>query len=253
MDMQASAGFDRTRTNAEGLRVERRNEQLRGKIEQAIDTERHGWMAGRPGGRPWSLSTTNRVASAVAGLIMLAAASPLMLGIALAIKLTSPGPVFFAQQRTGYRGRRFSMYKFRTMVANAEALKDSVRHLNKHGKNAVDFKANGDPRVTRLGAFLRRSSLDELPNLFNVVLGQMRLVGPRPTSFHAQTYHDHHFGRLGAYPGVTGLWQISGRSDVGFDARVALDEQYILQQSPLLDLKILLKTPAKVFSGHGAC
>jgi lipopolysaccharide/colanic/teichoic acid biosynthesis glycosyltransferase len=160
--------------------------------------------------------------------------------------------VLFVQKRTGYRGRKFGMFKFRTMVSNAEELKESLRHLNKHGADAIDFKIDKDPRITGIGGFLRRTSLDELPNLINVVTGDMRLVGPRPTSFNAYRYKDNHLARLSIYPGMTGLWQISGRSNIDFDQRVELDLSYIAEQSLLLDLKILLKTPFKVFSGHGA-
>ena len=231
---------------------ERRNNHFRRKVETAVELQRKGWLTGRAGGRPWSLSLTKRITATLHASFIVILISPLLLGIALAIKLTSPGPVFFVQQRTGYRGRRFAMYKFRTMVANAEALKDSVRHLNKHGANSVDFKIDRDPRITGIGGFLRRTSLDELPNLFNVIFGHMRVVGPRPTSFHAQTYKEHHLGRLSIYPGITGLWQVSGRSDVDFDGRVTLDMTYILHQSPWLDLKILIKTPFKVLNGHGA-
>lgn len=231
---------------------ERRKDPFRRKVEMAIDLQHRSWLTGRTGGKPWTLSVSKRISSTLIALSILLVLSPLMVVIALLIKLTSPGPVFFVQQRTGYRGRRFGMYKFRTMVVNAEALKDSLRHLNKHGPDSVDFKIDRDPRITRIGHFLRRSSLDELPNLINVVLGQMRIVGPRPTSFHAQTYKDHHLGRLSTYPGITGLWQVSGRSDVDFDGRVTLDMRYIIDQSPWLDLKILLKTPYKVLNGHGA-
>lgn len=233
-------------------RQDRRNERLRGKIEAAVAMQQRGWINGRHGGRPWTLSRTKRCSSAVFGLLLLAALAPLMLLVALLIKLSSRGPVFFVQQRTGLYGRRFGMVKFRTMVVNAEALKDSLRHLNKHGPDSVDFKIDRDPRITAIGRWLRRTSLDELPNLFNVVRGDMRLVGPRPTSFRADTYRDHHLRRLGVYPGITGLWQVSGRSDVDFDGRVELDVAYIAQQSPWLDLKILLKTPLKVLTGHGA-
>ncbi|CAK9889092.1 MULTISPECIES: sugar transferase [Pseudomonas] len=224
----------------------------RQRIDAAIHMQGRGWLTGRPGGRPWTLSRTNRVVACFGALCILAVISPLLLGIAAVVKFSSPGPVFFVQKRTGYRGRTFGMYKFRTMVANAEALKDSVRHLNKHGADAIDFKIDKDPRVTPIGQWLRRSSLDELPNLFNVVRGDMRLVGPRPTSFNAYRYKDNHLARLSIYPGMTGLWQISGRSDIDFDQRVELDLSYINEQSLMLDLKILLKTPFKVFSGHGA-
>ncbi|AIR90824.1 sugar transferase [Pseudomonas cremoricolorata] len=224
----------------------------RQRIDAAIHNQGRGWFSGRPGGRPWTLSRTNRVLSCLAALSLLVLLAPLLLGLALLIKSSSEGPVLFVQKRTGYRGRTFGMYKFRTMVANAEALKDSLRHLNKHGANSIDFKLERDPRVTPIGAWLRRSSLDELPNLINVVTGDMRLVGPRPTSFNAYRYHDSHLARLSIHPGMTGLWQISGRSDIDFDQRVELDLSYINQQSLMLDLKILLKTPLKVFTGHGA-
>ncbi|WP_433887147.1 sugar transferase [Pseudomonas vranovensis] len=224
----------------------------RQRIDAAIHMQGRGWLTGRAGGRPWTLSRTNRVVACFGALCILAIISPLLLSLAVLVKFSSPGPVFFVQKRTGYRGRAFGMYKFRTMVANAEALKDSVRHLNKHGADAIDFKIDKDPRVTPIGQWLRRSSLDELPNLFNVVLGDMRLVGPRPTSFNAYRYKDNHLARLSIYPGMTGLWQISGRSDIDFDQRVELDLSYINEQSLMLDLKILFKTPFKVFSGHGA-
>jgi len=234
------------------LKEKRTDPSQREKIENALWVHNHGWLSGRQGGRPWTLSRTKRVSEALAALLLLFLLSPLLLGIALLIRLGSPGPVLFVQQRTGFRGRRFGMFKFRSMVADAEALKESLRHLNKHGPDAIDFKIDADPRVTPIGHWLRRTSLDELPNLINVVRGEMRLVGPRPTSFNASRYHPHHLGRLSIYPGMTGLWQISGRSDVDFDDRVELDMTYIRRQGPLLDLWILLKTPIEVFYGHGA-
>lgn len=252
MDVRPDAAVQNGGISEDSQQQEKRNLKLRGRIESALLVHEKSWVTGRYGGLPWSLSRTNRYASAFMATILLILFSPVLLFIALAIKASSPGPVFFIQQRTGFRGRRFGMIKFRTMVVNAEELKESLRHLNKHGENSVDFKIDRDPRVTGIGQFLRRTSLDELPNLINVVMGQMRIVGPRPTSFHAQTYHDHHLARLSIYPGITGLWQISGRSDVDFDGRVDLDMQYILTQSPLLDLKILFKTPLKVLGGQGA-
>lgn len=233
-------------------RDKRLDPEHRMRLDTAIHRQGRGWMTGRDGGRPWTLSRTNRVVACVGALLILLAFSPLLLGLALVIKFSSPGPVMFVQKRTGYRGRKFGMYKFRTMVANAEELKESLRHLNKHGADAIDFKIDKDPRITPIGGFLRRSSLDELPNLINVVMGDMRLVGPRPTSFTSYRYKDNHLARLSIYPGMTGLWQISGRSNIDFDQRVELDLSYIAEQSLLLDLKILLKTPFKVFSGHGA-
>ncbi|MCO8309542.1 sugar transferase [Pseudomonas mandelii] len=233
-------------------RDKRLDPEHRMRLDTAIHMQGRGWMTGRDGGRPWTLSRTNRVVACLGALVILLLLSPVLLGLALVIKFSSPGPVMFVQKRTGYRGRLFGMYKFRTMVTNAEELKESLRHLNKHGADAIDFKIDNDPRITPIGGFLRRSSLDELPNLINVVSGDMRLVGPRPTSFNAYRYKDNHLARLSIYPGMTGLWQISGRSNIDFDQRVELDLSYIAEQSLLLDLKILLKTPFKVFSGHGA-
>lgn len=233
-------------------RDKRLDPEHRMRLDTAIHMQGRGWLTGRDGGRPWTLSRTNRVVACLGALVILLLISPVLLGLALMIKFSSPGPVMFVQKRTGYRGRLFGMYKFRTMVANAEELKESLRHLNKHGADAIDFKIDDDPRITPIGSFLRRSSLDELPNLINVVSGDMRLVGPRPTSFNAYRYKDNHLARLSIYPGMTGLWQISGRSNIDFDQRVELDLSYIAEQSLLLDLKILLKTPFKVFSGHGA-
>ncbi|MBK5300744.1 MULTISPECIES: sugar transferase [Gammaproteobacteria] len=233
-------------------RDKRLDPEHRMRLDTAIHMQGRGWLTGRDGGRPWTLSRTNRVVACLGALVILLLLSPVLLGLALVIKFSSPGPVMFVQKRTGYRGRLFGMYKFRTMVSNAEELKESLRHLNKHGADAIDFKIDDDPRITPIGGFLRRSSLDELPNLINVVSGDMRLVGPRPTSFNAYRYKDNHLARLSIYPGMTGLWQISGRSNIDFDQRVELDLSYIAEQSLLLDLKILLKTPFKVFSGHGA-
>ena len=234
------------------LRDKRLDPEHRMRLDTAIHMQGRGWMTGRDGGRPWTLSRTNRVVACLGALVILLLLSPVLLGLALVIKFSSPGPVMFVQKRTGYRGRLFGMYKFRTMVTNAEELKESLRHLNKHGADAIDFKIDNDPRITPIGSFLRRSSLDELPNLINVVSGDMRLVGPRPTSFNAYRYKDSHLARLSIYPGMTGLWQISGRSNIDFDQRVELDLSYIAEQSLWLDLKILMITPFKVFSGHGA-
>jgi Sugar transferases involved in lipopolysaccharide synthesis len=134
---------------------------------------------------------------------------------AVAIRLDSPGAVLFTQQRTGRNGVRFQMYKFRTMVYNAEELKPSLQHLNI--LPPPDFKVPNDPRITRVGGFLRKTSLDELPQILNVLRGEMSLVGPRPTSFQASTYSLWHSQRLEATPGITGLWQIGGRNELTFD------------------------------------
>ena len=176
---------------------------------------------------------------------------PLLAVIAAAIAVTSPGaPVLFTQQRTGKGGRRFSMYKFRTMVPNAEQLKAQYAHLNE--LPWPDFKITNDPRVTRLGHFLRKTSLDELPQLMNVLRGDMSLVGPRPTSFGPETYKLWHTERLDVMPGITGLWQIAGRARLDFDQRLRLDIAYIERASLWLDLNILFRTVIAVFQQRGA-
>ncbi|MGZ3457925.1 MAG: sugar transferase [Archangium sp.] len=179
--------------------------------------------------------------------------SPLLTLIALAIKLDSRGPVFFAQERVGQGGRTFRMMKFRTMRVGADAEKAQLAHLNTSG-DARLFKIPNDPRVTRVGTFLRKWSLDELPQLLNVLRGDMSLVGPRPFfEKDLATYHEHHFGRLGALPGITGLWQVSGRSSItDFEEVVRLDCEYILHWSIWLDLEILLKTLPAVLRRTGA-
>jgi lipopolysaccharide/colanic/teichoic acid biosynthesis glycosyltransferase len=183
-------------------------------------------------------------------LVALPIVLPLGLLIALAIRLDSPGPVAFTQLRTGRHGVRFRMYKFRTMVQNAEELKASLQHLNI--LPPPDFKIPNDPRITRVGRFLRKTSLDELPQVLNVLRGEMSLVGPRPTSFAPSTYTLWHTQRLEAVPGITGLWQVYGRNSMTFDERLRLDVAYIRTMSFALDLRILLLTVASVVRRSGA-
>lgn len=175
-----------------------------------------------------------------------------MLGlIAMLIRITSPGaPVMFRQLRTGKGGQRFQMYKFRSMVPNAEELKAKYAHLNE--LQWPDFKITNDPRITRVGKFLRKTSLDELPQLFNVLNGDMSLVGPRPTSFGPETYKLWHTERLDVAPGLTGLWQIIGRAQLEFDDRLRLDIAYIEKRSLWFDIVILFYTIAAVFKQRGA-
>lgn len=175
---------------------------------------------------------------------------PIMAVCAVLIYIDNPGPVFFIQTRTGKGGRRFGMYKFRTMVTNADEMKAELAHLNV--LSFPDFKIANDPRVTRVGKILRKTSLDEVPQILNVLKGDMSLVGPRPTSFDATTYSLWHTERLEVVPGITGLWQISGRSDIDFDERLRLDIEYLEHQSFWLDIKILYKTISTVWSGRGA-
>lgn len=191
-----------------------------------------------------------RIFDLVISLSALPILLPVMGIVALLIWLDDPGPVLFKQARTGKGGRRFAMYKFRTMVTNAEELKKEYAHLNE--LTWPDFKITNDPRITRVGGFLRKASLDELPQILNVIKGDMSLVGPRPTSFDVSTYTLLHTERLEVLPGITGLWQVSGRSSVDFDQRLLLDIEYIENQSLLLDLKILFRTVFAVFSREGA-
>ncbi len=176
---------------------------------------------------------------------------PWLIIIAVLMKLMDPrSPVFFVQWRTGKGGRRFKMYKFRTMVPDAEELKIKLMHLNE--LQWPDFKITNDPRVTRLGHILRRTSLDELPQVFNVLLGDMSLVGPRPTSFGPHTYSMWHTERLDVVPGLTGLWQITGRGSSSFDERVRLDVAYMERRCLWLDIHILARTVLAVFQQKGA-
>jgi lipopolysaccharide/colanic/teichoic acid biosynthesis glycosyltransferase len=167
-------------------------------------------------------------------------AVPLVAAVALAIRLDSPGPVVFAQERTGQHGHRFRMLKFRTMVRNAEELKDQLQHLNV--LEPPDFKIPDDPRITRVGRILRATSLDELPQIWNVLCGDMSIVGPRPTSFEASTYELWQTRRLEAKPGLTGPWQIGGRHRTTMAERVRLDEDYIRHRSLGRDLRLVLRT-----------
>jgi lipopolysaccharide/colanic/teichoic acid biosynthesis glycosyltransferase len=176
---------------------------------------------------------------------------PVFIVIAFLIKITSPGaPAIFAQLRTGRGGRRFRMYKFRSMVPNAEELKEKYAHLNE--LQWPDFKITNDPRITPVGRILRKTSLDELPQLLNVLRGEMSLVGPRPTSFSAETYQLWHTERLDVIPGVTGLWQIIGRAQLEFDERLRLDIAYIERASIWFDINILIRTVLAVFKQRGA-
>lgn len=194
---------------------------------------------------------TKRVLDLCFVLITLPLWLPLIGLIALIIRLTSPGaPVIFRQLRTGKGGRRFHMYKFRTMVPDAEELKSKFAHLNE--LQWPDFKITNDPRITSIGRLLRKTSLDELPQLFNVLRGEMSLVGPRPTSFGPETYKLWHTHRLDVMPGLTGLWQIIGRAQLEFDDRLRLDIAYIERACIWLDINILLRTVLAVFESRGA-
>jgi exopolysaccharide biosynthesis polyprenyl glycosylphosphotransferase len=189
----------------------------------------------------------DRAASAALLVIIL----PSMLIIALLIKLDSPGPVFYISQRIGKRGRSFSCFKFRTMAVGADKLKTSLSAHNE--RSGPLFKIRNDPRVTRIGRYLRKFSLDELPQLVNVISGDMSLVGPRPPiASEVEAYELEHLRRLEVLPGLTGLWQVGARQDPSFDRYVALDLTYVENWSLWLDLKILARTAHVVFRGTGS-
>jgi len=183
-------------------------------------------------------------------LLVLPTILPIIGICALLIWIDNPGPVFFRQYRTGKGGKRFKMYKMRTMATNAEELKLKYAHLNE--LTWPDFKITNDPRVTKVGRILRKTSLDELPQIFNIMKGDMSWVGPRPTSFDVSTYSLWHTERLEVLPGLTGLWQVSGRSNLDFDDRLHLDIEYIERQSIWLDIKILFQTVTAIFTQRGA-
>ncbi|UZQ56129.1 sugar transferase [Trichothermofontia sichuanensis B231] len=187
---------------------------------------------------------------ALLGLILLA---PLFLGVAIAIKLTSSGPVFFRQERMGLHGKIFQMWKFRTMTVDAPQLQDQLESLNQ-SQDGIMFKIKHDPRVTVIGRWLRHTSIDELPQLINVLRGEMSLVGPRPLPLRdIQRFAPWHHTRHQVLPGITGLWQVSGRSDIDtFDDAVRLDLYYIDNWSLNLDLDILLETCRIILFGRGA-
>jgi lipopolysaccharide/colanic/teichoic acid biosynthesis glycosyltransferase len=205
-----------------------------------------------------------RVIDVVGSVLALVFCLPLFIGIAIAIKLTSKGPVLFCQQRLGQYGRKFEFLKFRSMCVNNDAtihrefVKSFIANANggstQTSESRSPYKIAADPRVTPIGNFLRRTSLDELPQFLNVLMGDMSLVGPRPpVPYEVECYHVWHRTRLlAAKPGITGLWQVGGRSRVKFDDMVRMDLRYAETWSLWLDIKILLQTPHAVFSANGA-
>ena len=191
-----------------------------------------------------------RAVDVVFSSLILVLASPLLLLIALGIKLTTEGSVFYKQERAGLNGRRFKIYKFRTMVRNADAIKDELLHLNE--MSGPVFKASDDPRVTPLGRFLRKFSLDELPQFFNVLKGDMSVVGPRPLPVEEAENTDYAYRRrMSVKPGITCLWQVNGRNKIGFSDWVKLDLEYIDNWSLYLDFKIMVRTVPAVLRGTG--
>ncbi|MBE9028805.1 sugar transferase [filamentous cyanobacterium LEGE 11480] len=194
-----------------------------------------------------------RILDFLAACMFIGATAPVYLLIAALIKLDSPGPVFFRQTRIGLHGKEFKVWKFRTMVINAAALQAELEALNETS-DGVLFKIKRDPRITRIGGFLRRYSLDELPQIFNVLLGEMSFVGPRPLPVRdVERFSQDHFLRHEVLPGITGLWQVSGRSDItDFEDVISLDLFYIQTWSLRLDMKIILRTAQAVLGKSGA-
>ncbi|MFA6220986.1 MAG: sugar transferase [Desulfomonilaceae bacterium] len=224
----------------DGIRVSRWKQSIHFKIKKAL------WIIVVGGSR--MLKRGIDIIGSLFGLILL---SPVFALTALAIKVEDRGPVFFASDRAGKWGKRFKMFKFRSMILEADQLKDDLLDQNETG--GVIFKMKRDPRITRVGRLIRKLSIDELPQLYNVLRGDMSLVGPRPhppKEVELYTLTDRR--RLDATPGLTCFWQVSGRSDINFETQVRLDVQYIESQSLLGDLKLLLKTIPAVLTGRGA-
>ncbi len=192
-----------------------------------------------------------RAIDIVLASVVLLLVSPIMLAIALLIRLDSPGTILYGAERIGRKGRVFKCFKFRTMVPNAERLKKQLAHLNE--REGILFKMTNDPRITKIGVKLRKYSLDELPQLFNVIKGDMSLVGPRPPlAVEVEKYHLSHLRRLDVLPGITGLWQVEARQDPSFDSYISLDTAYVENWTLLLDLRILARTVSVVVGGTGS-
>jgi lipopolysaccharide/colanic/teichoic acid biosynthesis glycosyltransferase len=196
--------------------------------------------------------TGKRLFDLCVALALLTVLSPLFLIVALCVKLTDGGPVFFRQKRVGLNGRVFDFFKFRSMIVDAEQRKAELLKLNKHA-NSITFKMCRDPRVTWVGRIMRKTSIDELPQLWNVLVGEMTLVGPRPAVIaEVQRYTPRERRRLAVAPGLTCIWQVSGRAGLDFQQQVELDVRYIRERSMYVDFKLMVLTVPAVLSGKGA-
>ncbi len=212
--------------------------------------ERDILLLGVSPARP-AVRAAQRVLDVLLAGLLLTVFFPLFLALALAVRLDTPGPVLFTQHRVGKGGKEFPFFKFRSMVHDAEARKRALEALNE--RTGPVFKMRDDPRITRVGRLLRRTSLDELPQLLNVLRGEMSLVGPRPAlPNEVAQYTPRQRQRLCVTPGVTGLWQVSGRADVSFEDAVEMDLHYVQNQSLWLYVKIMLMTVPAVVTGRGA-
>ncbi|MEW6042288.1 MAG: exopolysaccharide biosynthesis polyprenyl glycosylphosphotransferase, partial [Elusimicrobiota bacterium] len=205
--------------------------------------------------KPVSLTGLNffykRIFDILLSIIILSLTSPLLMFTILLIKLGSPGHVLYIHKRMGYKGRVFNFFKFRTMIKDADSLLEKIKHLSE--RNGPVLKMKNDPRITHFGKILRRYSIDELPQLINVIRGDMSIVGPRPqVIWEANAYDIHAKKRLRISPGITGLWQVSGRAALSYEEMINLDIYYIENWSPGLDLKIIIRTMLVIFSKKGA-
>lgn len=190
------------------------------------------------------------VTATVFGLLFLL---PLFVVVGIAIKLTSKGPIFYWQKRVGWDCKEFDFPKFRSMRTDSDQVREKLLEQNQHGAAGVTFKMKNDPRVTSVGRFIRKYSIDELPQLWCVLTGEMSLVGPRPPlPSEVAKYTEEQKMRLMAIPGLTGIWQVSGRSEIPFDEQFAMDMNYIMNYSLMLDIRILLKTIPAVLKSKGA-
>ena len=213
-------------------------------------------MVSKPSARmlkayPYTYTKRKRLLDIVGSFTLLVLISPLFLLIALLVKLTSRGPVFYTSRRVGLLGKEFAFHKFRSMRTDADKELEKIQSQNE--KDGPIFKIERDPRVTPLGRFLRHTSLDELPQLYNVLRGNMSLVGPRPPLPHeVEKYDEYALDRLRVRPGMTCYWQISGRSNLSFDEWMRLDHKYLEDMNFWIDLKILFLTPIAVIKGEGA-
>lgn len=214
----------------------------------AVEAARHG--SALPRHSAWTDRAIKRTIDAVGATVLLLLLAPLFLVAAVAVKVDTPGPLLFRQRRTGWRGEEFEMLKLRTMRVGSEKMRTSMAARNESDGHL--FKVRDDPRVTATGRWLRRFSLDELPQLVNVLKGQMSLVGPRPLPVEDSAFTGEARHRLRVRPGLTGLWQISGRSDLAWEEAVRLDLQYVETWSLKLDLAILFRTLPAVLRGSGA-
>jgi exopolysaccharide biosynthesis polyprenyl glycosylphosphotransferase len=199
---------------------------------------------------PMGAFLLKRALDIVLASVALLVVSPIMIAIAIAVRMDSKGSIFYGAERIGRKGRTFSCFKFRTMVKDADKLKADLEHMNE--REGILFKISNDPRITRVGAILRKYSLDELPQFYNVLRGDMSLVGPRPPiAAEVEQYDLAHLRRLDVLPGITGLWQVEARQDPSFDSYISLDTAYVENWSLWLDLKILARTVHVVLSGTG--